>query len=162
MARTDKPASTPQRAAKEAAATTPSARRSAGHQPAVKKPAAKKPAVKKPAAKKAARRPSAAARERAREHEREQTRIARAETLLSLGLHPGDPVRFRRVDETRWKNATVERVENDGSIGLRDGKGAARAIPAELVEVKATGPRGGVVWEPLPDRIAAAEQLRLI
>ena len=82
--------------------------------------------------------------------------------LLTLGLHPGDPVRFRRADQTRWKNATVERVESDGSIGLRDDKGAARSIPVELVEVKTIGRRGGIVWEPLPDRVAAAEQLRLI
>lgn len=152
MARTDKPTPVKKAPTKKAAAKK-----------APTKPTpAKKAATKKAATKKAGRRPNAAALERAREHEREQTRIARAETLLALGLHPGDPVRFRRADETRWKNATVERVENDGSLGLRDDKGAARSIPAELVEVKGTGPRGGVVWNPLPDRIAAAEQLRLI
>lgn len=108
------------------------------------------------------RAPSKAAEERAREQERQRIRREREDHLKALGLSPGDSVRFRRSDEKRWKPATVERVESDGSLGLRDGKGAARAIPAELVEVRATGPRGGTVWEPLPERIASAEQLRLI
>jgi hypothetical protein len=80
--------------------------------------------------------------------------------LASLGLAPGMIVRFRRTAGTRWRLATVERVERDGSLGLRDPRGAARAIPLELVEVATTGPRGARIWEPAPDRAARTEQLR--
>jgi hypothetical protein len=58
--------------------------------------------------------------------------------------------------------ATVERVERDGSLGLRDEKCAARAIPMDLVEVAATGPRGARTWEPVVERAARTEQLRLL
>ena len=82
--------------------------------------------------------------------------------LAALGLRSGAVVRFRRREGGRWRSATVERVERDGSIGLRDPKGAARAIPSELIEVAGEGPRGGRVWEPLPEVIARVEQLRLL
>ena len=83
-------------------------------------------------------------------------------SLAALGLAPGDPVRFRRNARSRWRPATVERVERDGSLGLRDQKGAARAIPVELVEVATTGPRGARTWEPVTDRAARTEQLKLL
>jgi hypothetical protein len=82
--------------------------------------------------------------------------------LTELGLRRGDRVRFRRRADERWKPATVERRERDGSIGLRDGRGAARAIAVDHIEVRDTGPRGGVVWEPLPERAARTEQMRLL
>ncbi len=82
--------------------------------------------------------------------------------LAELGLAPGDAVRFRRRDTERWKDATVTRRERDGSVGLRDGKGAARSLPIELIEVRAKGPRGGIVWESLAARAAKTEQLRLL
>ena len=82
-------------------------------------------------------------------------------SLAELGLRPGDRVRFRRRGSERWKEGVVERREKDGSIGLRDAKGAARAMDVDLVEVRATGPRGGVVWEPVRDRAARTEQLPL-
>ena len=81
--------------------------------------------------------------------------------LTELGLRVGDRVRFRRRDSERWKEAVVERREKDGSLGLRDGKGASRAIEIDLVEVRSTGPRGGIVWEPVPDRAARTEQIPL-
>jgi hypothetical protein len=56
----------------------------------------------------------------------------------------------------------VVRRERDGSVGLSDGKGAARAIPVEQIEVRTQGPRGGVIWEPLPERAARTEQMRLL
>jgi hypothetical protein len=71
-------------------------------------------------------------------------------------------VRFRRHDGERWKAATVERLERDGSLGLRDPKGAARAIPLALVEVATTGPRGAAAWEPATERAARTEQLRML
>lgn len=82
--------------------------------------------------------------------------------LAALGLAPGMRVRFRRRDGERWKRGTVERVEKDGSLGLRDARGAARAIPLELVEVEASGPRGARTWEPAVERAARTEQMRLL
>ena len=83
-------------------------------------------------------------------------------SLEELGLHPGERVRFRRRPDERWHEGVAVARERDGSIGIRDGKGAARAIPVELVEVKTTGPRGAPRWEPLPERAARVEQLRLL
>jgi hypothetical protein len=87
--------------------------------------------------------------------------LGRDPGLAELGLDPGDRVRFRRRDGERWKDGVVARREADGSLGVRDAKGALRALPLDLVEVRRTGPRGGVVWEPVPDRAAATEQLDL-
>jgi hypothetical protein len=70
-------------------------------------------------------------------------------------------VRYRRGG-TRWHPGRVTRVERDGSIGITDANGGARAIPVERVEVRFTGRRGGRAWEPLADRVARAEQLRLL
>ena len=83
-------------------------------------------------------------------------------TLASLGLEPGMRVRFRRDPTRRWQTAVLERRETDGSLGLRDAKGAARAIPLELVEVRTSGPRGAATWEPVAERAARSEQLRLL
>ena len=88
--------------------------------------------------------------------------LFRMTSLEALGLAPGMAVRFRRPNETRWRTARVERVERDGSLGLRDARGAARAIPLELVEVATTGPRGARTWEPAVERAARTEQLRLL
>ena len=81
--------------------------------------------------------------------------------LVELGLRPGDEVRFRRGSE-HWQRGVVERRERDGSVGLRDAKGAARAIAIDRLEVHTTGPRGGDQWEPVGDRAAQDEQLRLL
>ncbi|HZQ27933.1 MAG TPA: hypothetical protein VFA94_09550 [Acidimicrobiales bacterium] len=83
-------------------------------------------------------------------------------TLEQLGLTAGHKVRFRRRDAGRWHVGAAERVEQDGSLRVRDGKGAARAIPLALVEVRAEGPRGATRWEPLLERAARIEQLRLL
>lgn len=79
--------------------------------------------------------------------------------LLEVGLRPGDRVRFRRTDGGSWKPAKVERRERDGSVGVRDERGAARAIPLNRLEVLTTGPRGGVTWEPVTARAERDEQL---
>jgi hypothetical protein len=71
-------------------------------------------------------------------------------------------VRFRRQDGGRWHEGAAERIEVDGSLRVRDGKGAARALPFGLVEVRVVGPRGAVAWEPLVDVAARTEQLRLL
>ena len=83
-------------------------------------------------------------------------------SLAALGLTPGMPARFRRSAASRWRPATIERIERDGSLGLRDDRGAARAIPLEQVEVATTGPRGARTWEPVLERAARTEQLRLL
>jgi hypothetical protein len=82
--------------------------------------------------------------------------------LAEIGLEAGDRVRFRRRDTERWKEAVVVKRERDGGIGLVDGKGAARAIAIGQIEVRTRGPRGGVVWEPLAERAARTEQMRLL
>lgn len=82
--------------------------------------------------------------------------------LVILGLRAGERVRFRRDATSRWQEAVVTRRERDGSIGLTDRNGAARALPVELIEVRGTGPRGGASWEPLAVRASRSEQLRLL
>lgn len=82
--------------------------------------------------------------------------------LVEVGLRPGDRVRFRQREGGSWKEATVERRERDGSIGVRDERGAARAIALERMQVRTTGKRGGVVWEPVADRAQRDEQLGLL
>lgn len=83
-------------------------------------------------------------------------------SLAQLGLKAGELVRFRRVESDRWRVGTVRSLERDGSLGLTDTKGAARAIPLEQVEVRVKGPRGAAHWEPLLQRAARSEQLPLL
>ncbi len=82
--------------------------------------------------------------------------------LTILGLRPDERVRFRRDERSRWQEAVVTRRERDGSVGLTDQRGAARAIPVEQIEVQCSGPRGGTNWEPLSTRASRNEQLRLL
>lgn len=85
-----------------------------------------------------------------------------SDDLVAVGLNPGEQVRFRRRSSGRWTPAVVERVERDGSIGLRDPKGAAVALTIDRIEVRCQGPRGAVLWEPLQARLDRNEQLRLL
>jgi hypothetical protein len=87
--------------------------------------------------------------------------MADAPPLGALGLRVGDRVRFRRADGARWKEAVVTGREKDGSVALRDAKGAARAMPIERLEVRRAGPRGADRWQPVPKVAAAREQLTL-
>src|SRR5262245_53855436 len=89
------------------------------------------------------------------------SRAGNTDGLVALGLRAGMRVRFRRRPTERWQPAVVERVERDGSLGLRDAKGAARAIPLDLVEVAVLGPRGARTWEPAAEVAARTEQLGL-
>jgi hypothetical protein len=79
--------------------------------------------------------------------------------LLEVGLRPGDRVRFRRVEGGAWNEAKVERRERDGSIGVRDSRGASRAIPLDRLQVRTAGPRGGAAWEAATERAERTEQL---
>ncbi len=81
--------------------------------------------------------------------------------LLEVGLRPGDRVRWRRQEGGTWQEGVVERRERDGSIGVRDGRGAARALPLERLQVRTEGPRGGRVWEAVSERASRDEQLGL-
>lgn len=95
--------------------------------------------------------------------DKEPTPTALTESaLVEVGLRPGDRVRFRQREGSSWKEATVERRERDGSIGVRDERGAARAIVLERMQVRTTGKRGGVVWESLAERSKRDEQLGLL
>lgn len=61
----------------------------------------------------------------------------------------GRRARFRRVEGGRWRLATLRGLERDGSLSLSDtAKGAARAIPADQVQLETRGPRGGKNWTP--------------
>jgi len=81
--------------------------------------------------------------------------------LAAFGLRVGESVRFRRGDRGRWHGGRLERIERDGSIGVRDDKGAARALRAAMVEVAVTGPKGASRWEPLVERMTRGDQLEL-
>lgn len=79
--------------------------------------------------------------------------------LLEVGLRPGDTVRYRKKEGGAWQEARVERRERDGSMGVRDDRGAARAIALDRLQVKTTGRRGGTVWELVSQRADRDEQL---
>ena len=82
-------------------------------------------------------------------------------SLEALGVRVGDRARWRPRDGARWVEGTITGRERDGSIGLRDPQGRARALPVDRLEVAATGPRGARTWEPLAERAARTEQLGL-
>ena len=77
--------------------------------------------------------------------------------IQRLGLEPGEPVRFRRPDRVRWQDGVAVGLERDGSLAVTDRDGASRAIPIELVLVRAR--RGK--WEPLLERASRTVQLQL-
>ncbi|HUP84441.1 MAG TPA: hypothetical protein VM143_02130 [Acidimicrobiales bacterium] len=80
--------------------------------------------------------------------------------IQRLGLEPGEAVRFRRPDRGRWQDGVATGIERDGSLAVSDRDGAHRAVPVELVLVKARG-RGRGRWEPLLERAARTVQLHL-
>lgn len=82
--------------------------------------------------------------------------------LAILGLVPGETVRWRSTGGARWRMGKVARRERDGSIGVTDARGALRSLAVERLEVRCSGPRGGTAWEPLCERAARCEQLRLL
>jgi hypothetical protein len=82
--------------------------------------------------------------------------------LVALGLRVGERVRFRRRVDERWKEAKLESVERDGSLAIRDAKGASRSMPVGRVQVRRTGPRGGTVWVPAAHLRDETEQLDLL
>jgi hypothetical protein len=81
--------------------------------------------------------------------------------LDELGLRAGDRVRFRGKERGRWHEGVVVGRERDGSISVRDERGASRALHLERLEVRRTGPRGRPRWEPAVEIAARTEQLGL-
>lgn len=81
--------------------------------------------------------------------------------LAVLGLRRGERVRWRPRPGARWVEGVVVQREQDGSVGVRDRDGRARALAVERLEVQAVGPRGARTWEPLRERAARDEQLGL-
>jgi len=71
--------------------------------------------------------------------------------LTQLGLEIGQLVRYRGASDKRFHEGVVLRRERDGSVGLRDERGRARAIAPEAIEVRTVGPRGGELWVPLTE-----------
>ncbi len=71
--------------------------------------------------------------------------------LAEIGLEIGQLVRYIGRSDKRYRDGVVLRRERDGSIGLRDDRGRARAIPIERIEVRVVGPRGGEQWVKLTD-----------
>lgn len=71
--------------------------------------------------------------------------------LAEIGLEIGQLVRYRGTNDKRFHEGVVLRREKDGSVGLRDERGRARAIQVEAIEVRVLGPRGGEQWIPLTD-----------
>lgn len=84
-----------------------------------------------------------------------------APVLDALGLAPGDRVRFCEPGGGRPEDAVVLGGEPDGSVRLRDGRGAIRSVPPGRLEVRTTGPRGAARWEPVLERARRPRQLGL-
>ena len=78
-----------------------------------------------------------------------------------LGLEPGEAIRFRRPDRSRWQDGVAVGIERDGSLAVSDRDGGHRAIPVELVLVRAGGSGRRARWEPLLERASRTVQLQL-
>jgi hypothetical protein len=82
-------------------------------------------------------------------------------TLKAVGLHLGEPIRFRRNEGGRWVVGKVARIEADGSITLHDPDGAARSLRPERVQVRRPASRGRLAWKTVSDVAVTWEQLEL-
>lgn len=83
--------------------------------------------------------------------------------LEALGLRAGDRVRFKPLGggPRQWTEGVVMGVEKDGSVAVRDTKGASRAVRPERLEARRSRRRGAQVWESVSERAARIEQLAL-
>jgi hypothetical protein len=81
--------------------------------------------------------------------------------LARLGLHAGEPVRFRKNGAGRWLSGKVAGVASDGSITFHDANGAARSLRPEMIEVRRPGARGRLRWQLVSEVAVTWEQLAL-
>jgi hypothetical protein len=84
-------------------------------------------------------------------------------SVEELGLRVGERVRFRPIGggPRQWTEGTVVGIEKDGSVAVRDTKGAWRAVRIERLEARRSRRRSGATWEPVAERAAHIEQLAL-
>lgn len=85
----------------------------------------------------------------------------RVAALAPLGLHAGEPVRWRRRDGGNWQDGIVIGVEADGSVAVRDRDGAWRSILVERLEAKRPDKRGRLRWQAVAAAAARGSQLSL-
>lgn len=81
--------------------------------------------------------------------------------LARLGLHAGEPIRFRRRERGRWIVGKVAGIATDGSITLYDPDGSARSLRPERVEIRRPGSRGRLRWRVVSEVVVTWEQLEL-
>ncbi len=86
---------------------------------------------------------------------------AGAALLSRVGLHQGEPVRFRRGGAGRWVQGRINALAADGSITLHDTNGSARSLRPERLEVRRPGARGRLEWHNVADVAVTWEQLCL-
>jgi hypothetical protein len=86
---------------------------------------------------------------------------APGDELAALGVHHGEPVRFRKHDGGRWWQGRMHAVAADGSFTIYDLDGAARSLRPERLEVRRPGPRGRLTWRLLSEVAITWEQLEL-
>lgn len=82
-------------------------------------------------------------------------------TLESLGVRPGEPVRFRKAEGGRWFAGKIATSNPDGSMTLYDANGAARSLFPDRIEIQRPGTRGRMVWLTLADLATTSEQMSL-
>jgi hypothetical protein len=82
--------------------------------------------------------------------------------LGSVGLSPGEKVRWQATAGGRWRSGVALHLEHDGSLEVRDANGALRSLRLERVQVRRAGKAASGSWEPLTDRMVRAEQLSLL
>jgi hypothetical protein len=81
--------------------------------------------------------------------------------LRRVGLHAGEPVRFRPHGTGRWVEGRVAGIAVDGSITLHDPNGAARSLRPEVLEVRRPNGKGRPRWCCVTDVAVTWEQLAL-
>ena len=81
--------------------------------------------------------------------------------LRVLGIEPGRRLRFRERGGGRWQEGRAVGIERDGSIGVVDARGRARAIDVDRIEVCMAGRRGASRWEAMGVVAARTEQMGL-
>jgi hypothetical protein len=87
--------------------------------------------------------------------------VAAADELERLGVHQGEPVRFRKHDGGRWWLGRMHAVAADGSFTIYDTDGAARSLRPERLEVRRPGRHGRLTWQVLSEVAVTWEQLEL-